>query len=468
MRPVKTLWLVVLMSFIAAANGSAQGPPAAKPPDLTTAMEAAKKFGAELGDRAERGDRNAQHLLGTFAEITGNYATAAQWYQKAAEQGLARAQADLGNLYRNGAGVPQDYVQAFQWSMAAAVQGDPEGQFNVASMYSLGQGRRTDDVEAMTWARKAAVQDCSAMSVEPWFCARAQGMLGAGYLAGRGVPQDYVLAYMWANLSASSLPTTDAMYKLTADMRADVAKRMTPEQIAEAQQRARAWTPSTVPTVRTVPASELEPAVSWRRAAPAATAIVQLTPQDRNPSPAPNMFDRSAAAVVDLRGSRGTGTAFVITRDGLALTNHHVVNNQAALRATLKDGRDVAVRVLRSDSEADVALIQINCSRDCFTIDTAHSYPKVGTEVLAIGNPLTLDFTLTRGIVSGLRLVGGVTLIQTDAALNPGNSGGPIIDAKTREVVAIASSKITGQAAEGLGFGVAISDALRVLGIQWQ
>ena len=66
-----------------------------------------------------------------------------------------------------------------------------------------------------------------------------------------------------------------------------------------------------------------------------------------------------------------------------------------------------------------------------------------------IGNPLALDFTLTRGVGGGLRLAGGVTLLQTDAALNPGNSGGPIIDAKTREVVAIVWWKVSSQAAEG-------------------
>ena len=142
--------------------------------------------------------------------------------------------------------------------------------------------------------------------------------------------------------------------------------------------------------------------------------------------------------------------------------------NQAVRKSVLRDGRQLAVRILRSNPEADVALIQINCSSDCFTLDPARSSPRVGTEVHVIGNPLALDYTLTRGIVSGLRLAGGVTLVQTDAAINPGNSGGPIIDAKTREVVAIVSLKATAQGVEGLGFGIAISDALRVLGIQWQ
>jgi S1-C subfamily serine protease len=208
--------------------------------------------------------------------------------------------------------------------------------------------------------------------------------------------------------------------------------------------------------------------VTWRRTAPGANDIVQLTETDRYPSAKTDAFERAADAIVRISGSRGAGSGFFITRDGLALTNHHVVEGQTDLQASLRDGRHLAVRVLRSDVNADIALIEIACSTDCFTLDMAASNPKVGTDVSVIGNPMALDYTLTRGVVSGLRLAGGVTLIQTDAALNPGNSGGPILDGRTNQVLGVVSWKVTGDRAEGLGFGVTAVDALRVLGVQRQ
>ncbi len=206
----------------------------------------------------------------------------------------------------------------------------------------------------------------------------------------------------------------------------------------------------------------------WRRMATAPTAIIELGQKDKNPSPKLDNFERSADAVVALTSSYGTGTALLITRDGLALTNHHVIEKQDGLKANLRDGRQLAVRVLRTDSSADVALIEVNCTTDCFTLDIGHSNPRVGRDVYVIGNPLTLNYTLTTGVVSGLRLIDGITLVQTDAALNHGNSGGPIIDAETGTVLAIVAWKIARQTAEGLGFGIAIQDTLRVLGIQWR
>ncbi len=93
--------------------------------------------------------------------------------------------------------------------------------------------------------------------------------------------------------------------------------------------------------------------------------------------------------------------------------------------------------------------------------------PSAGADVSAIGSPARQDlaFSLTRGIVSGLRLVDGVQLVQTDASLSPGNSGGPLLDRQAR-VVGVVTRKIAGRAVEGLGFGVQIQDALQALKLQ--
>lgn len=94
-------------------------------------------------------------------------------------------------------------------------------------------------------------------------------------------------------------------------------------------------------------------------------------------------------------------------------------------------------------------------------------HPAVGSDLVVIGTPLTesLSHTMTRGIVSGLRLSSGVTLIQTDAAVNPGNSGAPMTDASTGRVIGVVTSKLVNEQIEGISFGVAINDALRVGGV---
>ncbi len=146
-------------------------------------------------------------------------------------QGDAEAQSTLGVMYRNGEGVPQDYAEAVRWYRLAADQGYADAQHNAGLMYANGQGVRQDDAEAVRWYRLAANQGHVS----------AQFDLGTRYsYGGRGVSQDYVEAHCWFNLAAaqSSGEDRDTMVKA----RDDVAERMTPEQIAEAQRRAREWT----------------------------------------------------------------------------------------------------------------------------------------------------------------------------------------------------------------------------------
>ena len=152
---------------------------------------------------------------------------------------------------------------------------------------------------------------------------------------------------------------------------------------------------------------------------------------------------RAAAGIIRLEGEAGLGTAFVISRSGLALTNHHVVVGQNQLLARFDNDRVVPVRVLRSDEEADVALIEVQCDPDCLTLSLGSANDvTLGSDIFALGHPAGLTATVTRGIVGGLRRAGGVTLVQVDAALNTGNSGGPIIDAETGDVIAIVSFKL--------------------------
>lgn len=163
-----------------------------------------------------------------------------------------------------------------------------------------------------------------------------------------------------------------------------------------------------------------------------------------------------------LEGQAGAGTGIILTSDGLALTNAHVVGGLADIRVGIFDGTQAEARLVGSFPEEDIALIQIEGRDDLIPAELGSSDAlQVGSEVIAIGNALNLGGrpTVTLGIVSALNRsleaegisLGG--LIQTDAAINPGNSGGPLVNA-AGQVVGV-NTAIIGDA-QSIGFAIAI------------
>jgi len=147
--------------------------------------------------------------------VPQDYAAAVIWFRKAAEQGHAFAQSNLGVLYRDGRGVTQDFANAMIWFRKAADQGDAIAQYLLGDQYAKGMGVPQNYAEAMIWFRKAAEQGHRV----------AKLYLGVIYAEGRGVMQDYVLAHMWFNLSAEQ----GEQKAVTALEKAEL--RMTPAQI---------------------------------------------------------------------------------------------------------------------------------------------------------------------------------------------------------------------------------------------
>ena len=163
---------------------------------------------------------------------------------------------------------------------------------------------------------------------------------------------------------------------------------------------------------------------------------------------------------------RGMGSGFIISADGLILTNAHVVREAKEVTVKLSDRREFAAKVLGSDATTDIAVLRID-AKDLPTVRLGDARNlEVGDPVLAIGAPYGLEQTATQGIVSakGRSLPGDavVPFIQTDAAVNPGNSGGPLFDG-TGAVVGI-NAQIYSQSGgfQGLSFSIPINVALKV------
>ena len=189
------------------------------------------------------------------------------------------------------------------------------------------------------------------------------------------------------------------------------------------------------------------------------------------------LFERVSPAVISIQAMKINkerpqrrfetivGSGFFIDKDGFALTNAHVVDGAASLSVTLDNGEKYPARVIGLDPVLDLALLRVEGKNGVPSARFGDSSSlRVGEEVVAIGNPIGLDQTMTRGIVSGLnRLLPGVSdqpMIQTDAPINPGNSGGPLVD-RCGAVVGI--NTFISEEAQSIGFAVPVNAVKSVL-----
>jgi S1-C subfamily serine protease len=168
------------------------------------------------------------------------------------------------------------------------------------------------------------------------------------------------------------------------------------------------------------------------------------------------------------RAAQGSGSGTILSPDGIVLTNNHVVEGASAIELSLTDDRRVPARVLGRDPDTDIAVLRAETSDRLPAAKLGNSKKiKPGQIAIAIGNPFGFESTVTAGIVSAVgrslraqngRLIGDV--IQTDAALNPGNSGGPLVNSRA-EVIGVNTAVIMG--AQGICFSVAANTAQHVL-----
>jgi S1-C subfamily serine protease len=187
-----------------------------------------------------------------------------------------------------------------------------------------------------------------------------------------------------------------------------------------------------------------------------------------------SVVETAGPAIIGVRRGRrgrdafdGAGSGVLIAADGYALTNHHVIKGADRVEAMLHDGAVVSAEIVGADPDTDLALLRLAGGGHAAAILGDSDLLKVGELAVAIGNPLGLQATVTAGVVSALRRTlraeGGRLIedvIQTDAALNPGNSGGGLVDGRGR-VIGVNTAMIGG--AQGICFAVPINTAKAII-----
>lgn len=189
---------------------------------------------------------------------------------------------------------------------------------------------------------------------------------------------------------------------------------------------------------------------------------IPVPPRQQQPDRSPR--GRKQAPQQEEEVQRGVGSGFIISADGYVMTNAHVVDGADEVYVTLTDKREFKAKIIGADKRTDVALVKIDGGNLPRLAMGDSSKIKVGEWVIAIGSPFGLDNTVTAGIISAKARETGeyLPLIQTDVAVNPGNSGGPLLNMRG-EVVGI-NSQIYSRSGGymGISFAVPIDDAIRV------
>ncbi|MBI2813166.1 MAG: trypsin-like peptidase domain-containing protein [Opitutae bacterium] len=198
-------------------------------------------------------------------------------------------------------------------------------------------------------------------------------------------------------------------------------------------------------------------------------AVLRLTPAHYDkpralPAEVPVLLD----SVVTIKPGSGFGSGFIISADGCVLTAAHVVSGLKTVPVRLRSGLVLDADVLRLDDGFDVALLKLpGSSHQPIELDRAGA-PTAGGDAYALGCPAMeeLSSSVTKGVVSGAREIAQRKFIQTDVKVNPGNSGGPLVD-KDGRAFGIISWKISAPGYEGLAFAIPLSEALKALNLDF-
>ncbi|MBE3045354.1 SEL1-like repeat protein [Candidatus Bathyarchaeota archaeon] len=383
----------------------------------------------EIRSKAENGDAAAQAELGAYLFNAGNYTEAKEWSQKAADQGNALGQYTLGYIYYNAHGVRQNYPNAAYWFrkaaeqnfapaqeclgtilfsgtgvdvnkyaaagwfLKAAEQGQASAQRRIGLLFLFGEGREKDYKEGARWIQRSAEQGDEV----------GQYWLGYCYMNAKGLLEDYVQAYSWLILGSAN-GEADAV-----SLRNELRRLMTPEQIAQGQELARTFKPR-----RSVDRSEVLP---------------------------PNRaLDSSPSA---------SGTGFFITENGFLVTNEHVIREATQIRLVTNAGV-VPAEIVKVDMANDLALLKAEGRYAALPVAVSRS-ARLGSTVATIGFPnIGLQGfapKLAKGEIASLSgAQDDPRYFQISVPVQPGNSGGALVD-ELGNVVGVVSAKLSAAAA---------------------
>ena len=367
---------------------------------------------------AEQGHVTAQFNLGvmyTYGEgVAQDAGEAAYWYREAAEQDHTGAQYELAYMYDEGIGIPLDDAQAVTWYRRAAEQGNPSAQLNLGYMYDAGEGVPVDYAEALYWYTRAADQGL----------AIAQYNIGVMYRDGAGVTQNYDEAIAWFELAANqgdigALFNLGVMYETGQGVAADRVAAFVYYALAADQGDDEAVG---IADDMAVELSEAE----WSRA----EELYDAWSEDIGAA-SPTAVESGPTT----KGNElvGTGTGFVITSSGIVMTNHHVIEGCADVHVT-GAGLDSAPSLVLADNPADdLALVKMPQGSDAVAVFRGGSAVRPGDPVVVVGYPyhglLSSEVKVTTGTISAASGIGDDPReFQLTAPVQPGNSGGPLLD----------------------------------------
>ena len=403
----------------------------------------------ELKKAAEQGYAQAQYNLGVcYANGDGvekNPTEAVKWYRKAAEQGDALAQCNLGVCYANGNGVEKNLNEAVKWHRKAAEQGDAKAQYNLGWCYFFGYGVEKDFKEAVNWYRKAAEQGN----------AQAQCNLGICYALGKGVEKNLSEAVKWYRKAAEQ---GDAQAQYNLGVCYYNGQGMIQNNI-----KAYAWI-----------------AVASANGYDDATKALQLLKEEMPPlqieralSLAENyhkgIFDETPKKENALK----TGSGFAITANGYIVTNCHVVEDSSRI-TLVREGLEYPATIVAVDESNDIAILKISSSTSPIPLITSRK-TKIGNTVYAMGFPNVqlqgLSPKFTSGLISSLTgLRDDPKHFQISVPVQPGNSGGALVDNRgnaigvvTAKLSQMAAINATGTIAENVNYALKSSYVLILL-----
>jgi S1-C subfamily serine protease len=459
----------------------------------------------------------AGYQEGRVAFKRGDYANALKEFRALAESKDARGQYGLGIMHDVGEGVPQSSEEAAKWYRLAAEQGHADAQNNLGVMYEEGEGVTQNYEEAMKWYRKAAESGNK----------DAPNNIGVMYMTGVGVRRDFVKADMWFNIAGKSDPSA-------ASNRDFLKKRMTPEEITQAENLAKEWAKirsqdeaderlardqklaveeskkyegqensneaDRLARQRKLLEEERKKLVAQRNSNEADRLVRErrLFEEERKKIEALRLAEENRKQQGQSSGEQlppsGTGSGFFVSKLGHVITNAHVV--KGCNRVTVGDNanKQVPAEIINTDRSNDLALLKLS------TLEMASAESKsliqklsivvvplaskgllrsddvrLGEKVLVAGYPFGDFFSnsikVTTGVVSSTRGAGDDSgQFQLDAAVQPGNSGGPIYDSGGNIVGVVISqldklkvAKAIGSLPENVNFGIKASTVRQFL-----